>query len=185
MSGPTGATTAAGTALLALYDEALPHVYGYLLGHCGARALAEDLTSETFLAAVEAVRKSTAVPPTQAWLIGIARHKLADHWRREFRDRKRQDALTVDLGDELGEDPWDTEVDRMLAQHTLLQLNPIHHSVLSLRYVDDLTVAQCAAALDRTEHATETLLVRARRAFRLAYPAPARTTNHRKGEHHG
>ena len=39
--------------LLALYDRALPEVYGYLLARCGAaRALAEDLTAETFLAAV-------------------------------------------------------------------------------------------------------------------------------------
>ena len=41
-----------GPALLALYDEALPQVYGYLIARCGRRALAEDLTAETFLAAV-------------------------------------------------------------------------------------------------------------------------------------
>ncbi|MFD0852535.1 RNA polymerase sigma factor, partial [Actinomadura adrarensis] len=50
-----------GPALLALYDQALPQVYGYLLSRCGRRALAEDLTAETFLAAVEAVRKEA--PP--------------------------------------------------------------------------------------------------------------------------
>ena len=42
--------------LLALYDHALPQVYGYLLARCGQRAVAEDLTAETFLAAVDAVR---------------------------------------------------------------------------------------------------------------------------------
>ena len=36
--------------LLALYDRALPQVYGYLMGRCGDQAIAEDLTSETFLA---------------------------------------------------------------------------------------------------------------------------------------
>jgi RNA polymerase sigma-70 factor (ECF subfamily) len=41
--------------LLSLYDEALPQVYGYLLHRCGRTALAEDLTAETFLAAVDAV----------------------------------------------------------------------------------------------------------------------------------
>ena len=40
--------------LLSLYDRALPEVYGYLLARCGQRALAEDLTAETFLAAVRA-----------------------------------------------------------------------------------------------------------------------------------
>ncbi|MHB8468118.1 MAG: RNA polymerase subunit sigma-24, partial [Acidimicrobiales bacterium] len=40
-----------GEALLALYDRALPVVYGYRVDRCGDRAIAEDLASETFLAA--------------------------------------------------------------------------------------------------------------------------------------
>ena len=35
--------------LLELYDDALPHVYGYLLARCGDAGLAEDLTAESFL----------------------------------------------------------------------------------------------------------------------------------------
>ena len=49
--------------MLALYDRALPEVYGYLLDRCGNVALAEDLTSETFLAAVRAVKGEAAPPP--------------------------------------------------------------------------------------------------------------------------
>ena len=41
--------------LLELYDDALPHVYGYLLARCGDTGLAEDLTAESFLAAVHAL----------------------------------------------------------------------------------------------------------------------------------
>jgi hypothetical protein len=37
--------------LLKLYDDALPHVYGYLLARCGDISLAEELTAESFLAA--------------------------------------------------------------------------------------------------------------------------------------
>jgi RNA polymerase sigma-70 factor (ECF subfamily) len=67
-----------GAAFLALYDRALPEVSGYLLSRCGDRMVAEDLTSDTFLAAVTA---ADGAPSTTGWLIGIARHKLADHWR--------------------------------------------------------------------------------------------------------
>jgi RNA polymerase sigma-70 factor (ECF subfamily) len=42
----------AGTRLLGLYDRALPQVYGYLRARVPADAVAEDLTAETFLAAV-------------------------------------------------------------------------------------------------------------------------------------
>jgi RNA polymerase sigma-70 factor, ECF subfamily len=50
--------------LLKLYDDALPHVYGYLLARCGDTCLAEDLTAESFLAAVHAVRMPGAPDPT-------------------------------------------------------------------------------------------------------------------------
>ncbi len=138
MSGTSGSPATTGTTLLALYDDAVPHVYGYLLARCGGRALAEDLTSETFLAAVEAARRPivngvVAAPMTIPWLIGIAQHKLADHWRREVRERKRHDAIAVDLGYEPLDDPWYTELDRMLAHATLQELNQVHHEVLHLR----------------------------------------------------
>ena len=50
--------------LLELYDDALPHVYGYLLARCGDAGLAEDLTAESFLAAVQAVRKPGGPDPS-------------------------------------------------------------------------------------------------------------------------
>ena len=80
-------------ALLALYDEALPAVYGYFVRRCGDRGTAEDLTSETFLAAMDAARKEAPPPITVPWLIGVARHKLADHYRR------RSDRFTVPVAE--------------------------------------------------------------------------------------
>ncbi|MBV9006150.1 MAG: hypothetical protein JO181_15925, partial [Solirubrobacterales bacterium] len=43
--------------VVAIYRVALPQVYGYLLPRCGSVALAEDLTAETFMAAVAAVKR--------------------------------------------------------------------------------------------------------------------------------
>ncbi|NEK59137.1 RNA polymerase sigma factor [Geodermatophilus sabuli] len=151
--------------LLSLYDSALPEVYGYLLARCGRRALAEDLTAETFLAAVRAERDGGA-PTTVPWLIGTARHKLVDHWRRLEREQR---SLRLVDGGAHTEDPWDDELDALRAQQVLDQLSPAHRAALTLRYLDDLPVARVAALLGRTLHATEALLVRARTAFRRAY----------------
>ncbi len=155
--------------LLAAYADALPHVYGYLLSRCGQRALAEDLTAETFLAAVDAVRSRRPAPLTRAWLVGIARHKLADHWRREARDAVRLQTVRSRRHREQ-DDPWESELDRVVAQATLAQLSSMHRLVLTLRYVDDLPVPHVADVVGRSVHATEALLVRARAAFRRAYP---------------
>lgn len=68
-------------ALYDLLDQALPEVYGYFMHRCRDRAVAEDLTSETFLAAIDAFERQM-LDPSVPWLIGICRHKLVDHWRR-------------------------------------------------------------------------------------------------------
>ena len=154
--------------LLALYDEALPAVYGYFVRRCGDRGTAEDLTSETFLAAMDAARKTAPPPLTVAWLIGVARHKLADHYRR------RHDRFTVPVAEPPEttdpHDGWDGELDRIVAEQVLARLSEQHRTVLALRYMDDCSVNECAELMGRTVHATEALLVRARRAFRQQYP---------------
>lgn len=153
--------------LLELYDAALPEVYGYLLGRCGSTALAEDLTSETFLAAVKAHRTGTA-PLTIPWLITIARNKLVDHWRSKAREERRLIAISNDEAT-ADNDPWDVTLDALRAQQTLEELSPIHRAALVLRYLDDLSVPQVAAELGRTRHATEALISRSRAAFRRTY----------------
>ncbi len=166
-----GATSeGAAGSLLALYDEALPRVYGYLLSRCGRVVLAQDLTAQTFLAAVRAVRSSDPVPLSVGWLIGVARHKLVDHWRAQEREERGLQAASSgeDAGDD---DPWEARIDALQARATLAKLSPDHRAALTLRYLDDLPVAEVATHLDRSLHATEGLLVRARGAFRRAYGA--------------
>jgi RNA polymerase sigma-70 factor (ECF subfamily) len=149
--------------LLALYDEALPQVYGYLLSRCGQRALAEDLTAETFLAAVDTARRDQ--PVSIPWLIGVARHKLVDHWRRLAREERSLALVPAEP-----EPPWeDCVLDAVTARAALQRLGPHHRLALTLRYLDGLPVPEVARLLDRTLHATEALLVRARAAFRRAY----------------
>jgi len=155
--------------LLELYDEALPHVYGYLLGRCGDVGLAEELTAESFLAAVHAARQPGTPAPSVPWLIGVARHKLADHWRRVAREQRGRQLLATEPDWEPAEDPWETVVDRIRAREVLGRLGAHHRAALTLRYLDGLPVPEVAAHLDRTVHATEALLVRARAAFRRCY----------------
>jgi RNA polymerase sigma-70 factor (ECF subfamily) len=156
-----------GHRLLALYDTALPQVYGYFLPRCGSPTAAEDLTAETFLAAVDAVRRRTVPDLTVAWLIGVARHKLVDHWRRVEREDRRLHAVAAVTED--ADDPWDEHIDAAVAHLVLDQLSANHRLVLTLRYLDGLPVPEVADHLGRTVPATDALLMRAKAAFRLAY----------------
>lgn len=164
---PSGVAAQPGADLLALYDDALPQVYGYLRRRCGQTALAEDLTAETFLAAVDACRRIDPPTMSMGWLVGVARHKLVDHWRAA--EREQRSLRVVAAEPDVVEDPWDERLDALRAREVLGTLGPHHQAALTLRYLDGLPVAEVAAHLDRTLHATEALLVRARAAFRRAY----------------
>jgi RNA polymerase sigma-70 factor (ECF subfamily) len=166
--------SAGAEALVAVYPAALPQVYGYLLTRCGSVAVAEDLTAETFMAAVAACRQGGPPELTVAWLVGVARHKLVDHWRRVAREQRgladaEAEAETLD-------DPWGDVLDAEAAHAALALLSAQHRVALTLRYLDGLPVAEVATHLDRSLHATETLLVRARAALRRIY---------REAGHHG
>ena len=149
------------SALLQLYDEALPQVYGYLVRRCDSAATAEDLTADTFLAALTASQTGGEV--NVPWLIGTARHKLVDHWRKSGRNQQ----LLEDLWE--GTEPHadsNEPIDALHVRDVLAHLLPPHRAALTLRYLDGLPVDQVAALLERSLHATESLLMRAKSAYR-------------------
>lgn len=167
-----GAIVADRNTFRAWYDEVLPQVYRYLLARCGHdTALAEELTQQTF---VEAVRhrdrfdgRSTAV----TWLCSIGRHKLADHFRRSER-RRRGDLLLLVKQRADGLEVWAEQERRDEVASALAQLPGSQQLVLVLRYLDDMPVREVAQTIGRSQKATESLLSRAREAFRRAYGAP-------------
>jgi RNA polymerase sigma-70 factor (ECF subfamily) len=147
---------------------ALVEVYGYLLHRCRSVTVAEDLAAESVLAAVDRIRSGSIDTITTAYVVGIARHKLVDHWRKEERERRHLTALAgrKDSPTET-DDPASFEPGRAL--EVLALLRPAHRTVLTLRYVDDLPVGEIAHLLGRSVESTETLLTRAKREFRGRY----------------
>jgi RNA polymerase sigma-70 factor (ECF subfamily) len=153
--------------VLAIYRAALPQVYGYLLPRCGSVSVAEDLTSETFLAAVDSSRRGNLTQVSTAWLVGVARHKLVDHWRRLEREQRSLAAAAPTVA--VIDDPWDDWIDTEAAYAAMAHLPVSQRAALTLKYLDGLPVAEIAEHLGRTVHGTETLLARSRAALRREY----------------
>ena len=84
------------------YRRTLPRVYSYLLSRGGNDVeLAEELTQQTFIAAVQGRSQFDGRSDTVTWLCAIARHKLADHFRvleREQRRRARLELREIRMG---------------------------------------------------------------------------------------
>ena len=148
------------------YAEALPRVYGYFLHRCGGSVpAAEDLTQETFLAAVAELRRGRRIEAPIPWVYGIARHKLVDHYRRREREERRSVTETA-LPEPIVATTDDAD-DRAAAA---LESVPLaQRAALVLRHVDGLSVPEVAALLGRSVEAVESLLTRGRAGFRRAY----------------
>ena len=148
-----------------MYEAALPTVYGFLsFRTTGDLSLAEDLTSETFAAAVSRFKDGQQDTVTTSWLLTVARRRLIDHWRRaEVADRKLvllQDRVTAS-------EP--TVGERELVMEILASLPEIQRTALVLQHLDGLAVQEIAEIIGRSITATESLLARARRSFRNLY----------------
>ena len=147
---------------VAFYDEAVGDVFRYFhRATAGDRPLSEDLTQETFMASVRSFNGGQPDAFTMPWIIGVARHKLIDHYRRQSREqRKLVMVWNAGARDEPAIDLQDLTVAE--GMHLLRDLPPMHRVILMLRYIDDLSVADVAKLIGRSVSATQSMIVRAR-----------------------
>jgi RNA polymerase sigma-70 factor, ECF subfamily len=157
-------------AFRAFYEQALPRVYGYFLHRCGGSVqVAEDLTQETFLAAVTELQKGKRIRTPIAWIYGIARHKLLDHYRAQ--ERLERGLVLAGQADELEDELVvpDEEEARERATAALASVAASQRAALVLCYVDGFSVREAAAILAKRAEAVESLLARGRTSFKRAY----------------
>jgi RNA polymerase sigma-70 factor, ECF subfamily len=152
-------------AFVDFYDRAAGEVSRYFVrGVLGDRATAEDLTQEAFAAVVVATRAGRSEALTMPWVMGVARHKLVDHYRRSAADQRRLAHVWSRTSDDLEFDALDS-CDPSRVLEMMRDLMPEYRLVLILKYVDEQSAQEIATALNRSVHATNSLLSRARRAL--------------------
>jgi RNA polymerase sigma-70 factor, ECF subfamily len=151
------------------YDATFAELHRYVCWRCaGMRDLADDMVQETWLTAVRRIR---AFDPDQAsfaaWLRGIAANVIRNHLRSV---RRVKPTAPLD-GSELAPATGDRADKERIAQ-ALAALSERHEAVLRAKYLDQRSVADIAAEWADSPKAVESLLTRAREAFREAYLKP-------------
>jgi len=151
---------------LALYQRHYRRVYVYHLARTGNEQDAQDLTSETFLAALDSL---TAYKPGygnsreysfSAWLFGIAHHKLADFFHKRVPQSSLEELDEHPAG---GSPPEQAAVQRseLTRLRQLLALLPDERAdALSLRFFSELSLAEVAQVMDKSEAAVKMLVHR-------------------------
>ena len=128
----------------ALYRQHGPAVYRYAFSVTRRRELAEDLTSEAFLALH---RELARIDPGQlpGWLITVVRNRARDHWRRRVVEDRYidQEARSVE-----------PSVEAPALEGWVLQcadLKPVHRTCLMLRFVSGMSRTEIAAETGLSE----------------------------------
>ncbi len=158
----------------ALYRKYLAQVYSYAFYELGDHHEAEDATERTFLGALAALPRfeERAVPADgegastfRVWLFQIARNAVAN----QRRTRRRHPVATLETAGVIA-DPLDVEGraaardEAAVAWAAVGRLPADRRRALVLRFVDEMSTAEIAGVLGRSEGAVRVLIHRALRS---------------------
>ena len=141
---------------LEVYERYVGRIYAFVSRRTGNRAAAEDITSQVFEQALRTIgRFEWRGVPVSAWLFRIAANALTDYWRERARGT---DDAPVDM-------PQAGELEHIERRITLYQhveqLQELQRRVIQMRFIEEKSIREVAAALGRSEGAVKQLQLRA------------------------
>jgi RNA polymerase sigma-70 factor, ECF subfamily len=163
-------------ALEQFYERYADALYAYIYhGLGGAKEDAEDIWQESLLAAIRGLDAFQGQCRLFTWLCAIARRKIADHFRKLGRSF---DTLSVEPIEDRAElidraplpEAWvQAKTTRMHVVAVLQTLPDDYRQSLVARYAHEKSVKDIARLLGKSYKATESILSRARSAFKAAF----------------
>ena len=152
-------------------DQCVDWTYPFLRRRLVPRPdIIEDVLQEILLAAWQALPTYRGDSSLQSWILGIARHKIDDYYRKRIREDDRSEdeedsapepAMAPNLEQQLDSAAQQEKVEQILST-----LPETYALALIWRYRDEKSVREMAQLSGKTEKAMERLLARARESFR-------------------
>jgi RNA polymerase sigma-70 factor (ECF subfamily) len=129
----------------------------------------EDLMQEVLISAWKNLPNFRGDAGLRAWVLGIARHKVEDHYRKRIRESQSEDEDTdlkePAIGSQIQE-RLEAAADQERVHSTLAQLPEVYGLALIWKYRDGKSLREMGQLTGKTEKAMERLLARARESFR-------------------
>jgi RNA polymerase sigma-70 factor (ECF subfamily) len=157
-----------------LYEQYFPRVYSYVLRHVSQPEVAQDLTSDVFLRAMEHLDSYRFQDvPFASWLYRIAHNRVIDHYRRLPKQPP------VELADQ---GPFATKpvtmdsswiLNRKVVHDALKVLTPEQREVIIRRLLQGQSIAETARALNRSEDSVKQLQRRGLAALERMLHSPS------------
>ena len=144
-------------AFAQLYEEHFDKIYRYVTLKIGNETEAEDMTQQVFLNALQSISsfKWKGVP-FSAWLFRIAHNQVVDYLRS-----KKRTTVPLDESPASNDNNPQLVVEQKLDIEQLLlatkQLTEAQREVISLRFAGELSIAQVAKAMGKSQGAVKAL----------------------------
>lgn len=169
-----------------LFDSFFPRLYRFAIARLDGDAdAASDVVQQTFCKAIQRLDTYRGEAALYTWFCQVCRNVIVDYCRamnrrREtvvlFEDSVNVRAIIDSLSGPATDQPelsgWQRDVGR-LVQATIDALPDRYGRILEWKYIDGLAVKEIAGKLELSSKAAESLLTRARTAFREAILAMA------------
>ncbi len=165
----------------AIYQRHVDRVYSYVAFRVRDPTLAEDITQDVFLQALQALRGFDWRGSVAPWLLSIARNAVIDHWRRVGRRHERAESALAGIEEE-GDGGLlertesgaaaaalagaEMAIDRRLLLAAAERLTELQQQVLALRFAAGLSIEETARVMGKSEGAVKNLQHHALRALR-------------------
>lgn len=154
-----------------LYDAYAKKIYDFIYYRTHHRETAEDLVSDVFMKALAAIKNFDADKGTfSAWLYRIARNRVIDHYRTAKSVEDIEDVWdALASGEDVARDA-DTRERLAKAEKLVAKLPPAQRDVVIMRAWDQLSYAEIAEILGKSEAACKMSFSRAVASLRLEAP---------------
>jgi RNA polymerase sigma-70 factor, ECF subfamily len=147
-------------AFAELYQRHVTRVYRYHMAHVGNAKDAEDLTSQTFMAALEGIRSFRGAGSFAAWIFGIAARKTAMFFRSSKPQVQLDEALHIP-GPQLGADHLADQRLRLDSiTRALKQLSPDRADAITLIFFGGLSNVEAGHVMRKSEASVKMLVSR-------------------------
>jgi RNA polymerase sigma-70 factor, ECF subfamily len=165
------------------FREYMPRVFRFVLPRLGGSVPdTEEICQEVLGRAMRNIAGWRGEASLLTWLLQIARNEITDHWRRKARrvsvevfaeDDPSVAATLESIQDDSNRpDRLADRADLLNLVHVALDRLPAHYGdALEWKYIDGLSVVEIGQRLTLNPTATQSLLARARTAFRDAFTA--------------
>jgi RNA polymerase sigma-70 factor (ECF subfamily) len=153
-------------AFAELYRRHLTRVYRYHAAHVGNAKDAEDLTSQTFVAALEGIRSFRGTGSFAAWILGIASRKRFMFYRGDKSEVSLEEAIHYPSPDLPTDKAAAQRLQLESISRALRQISPDRAEALILTYFGGLSHAEAGRVMNKSEEAVKMLISRGLRDLR-------------------